>query len=148
MNILEHKSCKDKIQGYTRPPKISPEPERSSTLPNSQLELIYYIGEYSPNSSGLVPWSEWEIIILEEIAGWYIGGVVAKQVSRHRSVSHLSVAIGSNRPKWAVEMILRRWLTSRPGHGRPTWLGGGRSSFMAGGPLLSWVTFSCLLDPS
>jgi hypothetical protein len=55
MNILEHKSCKGKIQGYTKPLKISPEPERSSTLPNSQLELIYYIREPSPNSSSLVP---------------------------------------------------------------------------------------------
>jgi hypothetical protein len=55
MNILEHKSCKGKIQGYTKPPKISIEPERSSTLSNSQLELIYYSGESSPNSPGLVP---------------------------------------------------------------------------------------------
>ena len=40
-----HKSCKSKIHRHTRPPKNYPEPERSSTLPNSQLELIYYIGE-------------------------------------------------------------------------------------------------------
>jgi hypothetical protein len=72
MNILEHKSCKGKIQGYTRPPKISSEPERSLTLPNSELELIYYIWESSPNSPGLVPWSEWEMMILEEVGGWYI----------------------------------------------------------------------------
>jgi hypothetical protein len=72
MNILEHKSCKGKIQGYIRPLKISLEPERSSTLPNSQLELIYYIGESSPNSPDLMPWSEWEIMILEEVEGWYI----------------------------------------------------------------------------
>jgi hypothetical protein len=50
MNILEHKSCKGKIQGYTKPLKISLEPERSSTLPNSQLELIYYIRESSCNT--------------------------------------------------------------------------------------------------
>jgi hypothetical protein len=55
MNILEYKSRKGKIQGYTRPLKISPEPEHSSTLPNYQLELFYYIEESSPNSPGLVP---------------------------------------------------------------------------------------------
>jgi hypothetical protein len=49
-NILKHKYCKGKVQRYTRPLKNSLEPERSSTLPNSQLELIYYIGESSPNS--------------------------------------------------------------------------------------------------
>jgi hypothetical protein len=50
INILKHKSCKGKIQRYTRPLKNSPEPERSPSLSNSQLELIYYIGESSPNS--------------------------------------------------------------------------------------------------
>jgi hypothetical protein len=55
MNILEHKSRKGKIQGYTRPSKISPEPEHSLNLPNSQLELFYCIEESSPNSPGLVP---------------------------------------------------------------------------------------------
>jgi hypothetical protein len=54
INILKHKSCKGKIQRYTRPSKNSLEPERSSTLPNSQLELIYYIRESSPNSSNVV----------------------------------------------------------------------------------------------
>jgi hypothetical protein len=49
-DILKHKSCKGKIQRYTRPSKNSLEPERSPTLPNSQLELIYYIRESSPNS--------------------------------------------------------------------------------------------------
>jgi hypothetical protein len=34
--------------------KNSLEPERSSTLSNPQLELIYYIGESSPNSPGVV----------------------------------------------------------------------------------------------
>jgi hypothetical protein len=55
INILKHKSCKGKIQRYTRSPNNSLEPERSSTLPNSQLELIYYIRESSPNSSSVVP---------------------------------------------------------------------------------------------
>jgi len=32
------------------PLKTPPEPERSAALPNYQLELIYYIGESSPNS--------------------------------------------------------------------------------------------------
>ena len=40
-DILNHKSCKGKIQRYTRPSKIFPEPEHGSTLPNSQLELFY-----------------------------------------------------------------------------------------------------------
>jgi hypothetical protein len=39
---------------YTRPLKNSLEPERSSSLPNSQLELIYHIEESSPNSPGVV----------------------------------------------------------------------------------------------
>ena len=43
ITILKRKSCKGKIQRYTRPLKTSPEPERSSALPNSQLELIYYL---------------------------------------------------------------------------------------------------------
>jgi hypothetical protein len=43
INILKHKSCKSKIQRYNRPPKNSLEPEHSSTLPNYQLELIYFI---------------------------------------------------------------------------------------------------------
>jgi hypothetical protein len=54
INILKHKSCNGKIQRYIRPPKNFLEPEGSSTLPNSQLELIYYIGESIPNSSGVV----------------------------------------------------------------------------------------------
>jgi hypothetical protein len=53
-NIFKHKSCKGKIQRYTISLKISPEPEHGSTLPNSQLELIYYIGESNPSSSGVV----------------------------------------------------------------------------------------------
>ena len=36
-DILNHKSCKGKIQRYTRLLKISPEHEHSTTLPNSQL---------------------------------------------------------------------------------------------------------------
>jgi len=32
------------------PPKTPPEPGRNAALPNSQLELIYYIGKSSPNS--------------------------------------------------------------------------------------------------
>ena len=32
------------------PLKTSPEPRRSATLPNSQLELIYYIEKFSLNS--------------------------------------------------------------------------------------------------
>jgi hypothetical protein len=51
----KHKSCKSKIQKYTRPLKNSPEPERSSNLPNSQLVLIYYIEKSNPNSPGVVP---------------------------------------------------------------------------------------------
>jgi hypothetical protein len=51
----KHKSCESKIQKYTRPPKNSLEPERSSNLSNSQLELIYCIGKYNPNSPGVVP---------------------------------------------------------------------------------------------
>jgi hypothetical protein len=47
---IKAKSYKGKIQRYTSSPKNSPEPERSSTLPNSQLELICCIGESSPNS--------------------------------------------------------------------------------------------------
>jgi hypothetical protein len=54
INIFKHKSCKGKMQRYTRPPKISPELEHGSTLPNSQLELIYYIVESNPNSPGAV----------------------------------------------------------------------------------------------
>jgi hypothetical protein len=30
--------------------KTPPEPKRSAALPNSQLELIYYIGKFSLNS--------------------------------------------------------------------------------------------------
>jgi hypothetical protein len=55
INILKHKSYKGKIQRYTRPLKNSLEPEHSSTLPDSQLELIYYIGEFSPNPPCVVP---------------------------------------------------------------------------------------------
>jgi hypothetical protein len=40
VNYRQHKGM---IQRYTRPPKNSLEPEHSSTLPNSHLELIYYI---------------------------------------------------------------------------------------------------------
>jgi len=32
------------------PPKTPPEPGLSAAIPNSQLELIYYIGMSSPNS--------------------------------------------------------------------------------------------------
>jgi len=32
------------------PPKTPPEPGHSAALPNSQLELIYYIGKISLNS--------------------------------------------------------------------------------------------------
>jgi hypothetical protein len=61
INILKHKSCKDKIQRYTRSSKNSLEPERSSTLYNSQLELIYCIRKSDPNSPDVVPWFEWEM---------------------------------------------------------------------------------------
>jgi hypothetical protein len=47
-------SYEGKVQRYTRSLKNSAKPERSSTLSNPQLELIYYNGESSPNSLGVV----------------------------------------------------------------------------------------------
>jgi hypothetical protein len=46
-------SCKELIQRHTKSLKTSPEPEHSSALPNSHLDLIYYIGMSSPNSLGI-----------------------------------------------------------------------------------------------
>jgi hypothetical protein len=40
--------------------KTSLEPERSSALPNSHLDLIYYIGMYSPNSQGAEVILSWD----------------------------------------------------------------------------------------
>ena len=41
-NCIQSMSCKGKIQRYTRPLKISSDPEYGSTLPNPQLELFYF----------------------------------------------------------------------------------------------------------